>query len=83
VVTLTRIRGTFLPLVVMLLAERPRKEEEEALEEEPARAREAWGAAAAVRALRALVVMAAILGCGVSVGVVRASAGVGERVTWT
>jgi len=56
-----------LTLVVMLLAERPRKEEEEALEEEPARAREAWGAAAAVRALRTLVAMAAILGCGGSV----------------
>ena len=53
-----------------LLVERPRMaEEEEALEES---AREAGGAAAAVRALRALVVMAAMLGCDVvSVGRVR------------
>jgi len=64
VVTFMRTRVTFLTLVVVA---RPRKdEEEEALEEERAGA-----AAAAVRALRALVVMAAILGCVISVGLVR------------
>ena len=52
------------------LVERPRMEEEEEALEESARA-PLGAAAAAVRALRAQVVMAAILGCVVSIGVVR------------